>query len=61
MRLLGDLQLSFDLCMRPGELSDGVKLAKECPQTRFVLDHCGNADPASSFLRPSEKEIQSTT
>lgn len=55
MRLLGDLQLSFDLCMRPGELSDGVKLAKECPQTRFVLDHCGNADPAS-FLSDSVRK-----
>ena len=41
-RLLGELDLSFDLCMRPGELEDAVRLVDRCPRTRFVLDHCGN-------------------
>ena len=45
IRLLGDAGLSFDLCLRAGELKDGVKLADACPQTRFIVDHCGNADP----------------
>lgn len=45
VRLLGKLNLSFDLCMRPRELADGLKLAQLAPDTRFVLDHCGNADP----------------
>lgn len=45
MRLLGELGLSFDLCMRPTELSDGVRLVKLAPETRFIVDHCGNADP----------------
>jgi predicted TIM-barrel fold metal-dependent hydrolase len=42
IRLLGKLGMSFDLCMRPGEISDGVKLARKCPDTRFIIDHCGN-------------------
>jgi L-fuconolactonase len=42
IRLLGKLGMSFDLCMRPGEIGDGVKLAKKCPNTRFIIDHCGN-------------------
>lgn len=45
VRLLGELGLCFDLCMRPGELSDGAKLAALSPDTRFVVDHCGNGDP----------------
>ncbi len=45
IRLLGELGLCFDLCMRPGELGDAVKLAALCPDTRFVVDHCGNGDP----------------
>ena len=45
IQLLGELGLSFDLCMRAKELSDGAKLADRCPDTRFILDHCGNADP----------------
>lgn len=42
MQMLGSMGKSFDLCMRPDELMDGVKLAEKCPKTRFVLDHCGN-------------------
>lgn len=42
IKLLGDLGLSFDLCMRPGELMDAVKLIDQCPKTRFIVDHCGN-------------------
>lgn len=44
IQLLGELGLSFDLCMRPTELDDGAKLVKEAPETRFIVDHCGNAD-----------------
>jgi predicted TIM-barrel fold metal-dependent hydrolase len=43
VRLLGELGLSFDICMRAEELADGARLADACPDTRFVLDHCGNA------------------
>lgn len=49
VRGLGERDLSFDLCLRPRELGDGVRLAKACPGTRFILDHCGNADP-KAFL-----------
>ncbi|HZL88530.1 MAG TPA: amidohydrolase family protein [Pirellulaceae bacterium] len=44
VQLLGKLGMSFDLCMRPQELSDGAKLVGKCPDTRFIVDHCGNAD-----------------
>jgi len=44
MRVLGRLGLSFDLCLRPKELRDGAVLAAQCPETRFMVDHCGNAD-----------------
>lgn len=42
VRLLGERGLRFDLCLRPGDLLDGAALAERCPDTRFVLDHCGN-------------------
>ncbi len=45
IHLLGELGMSFDLCMPPEALADGVKLVDQCPGTRFILDHCGNADP----------------
>ncbi len=43
VRYLGDIGLSWDICIRPGELTDAAKLVHECPGTRFILDHCGNA------------------
>ncbi len=42
IRRLGELGLSFDLCMRHAELADGVKLIEAVPDTQFILDHCGN-------------------
>lgn len=44
IQYLGDIGMRYDLCLRPGELMDGVKLVDQCPKTRFVLDHCGNAE-----------------
>lgn len=44
MKTLGRRGLSFDLCMRANELRDGARLADLCPDTRFILDHCGNGN-----------------
>jgi predicted TIM-barrel fold metal-dependent hydrolase len=57
IRLLGDLGLSFDLCLRPAELQDGLKLVQACPDTRFILDHCGNADVQAPDHSQWERDI----
>jgi predicted TIM-barrel fold metal-dependent hydrolase len=44
IRLLGELGLHFELCIRHAEMPDAIKLVDECKDTRFVLDHCGNPD-----------------
>ena len=44
IRWLGEHDRSFDLVLKPTNLADGVRLSEECPDTRFILDHCGNAD-----------------
>jgi len=44
IQLLGEVGWSFDLCLPPKNLIDGIKLADRCPATRFIVDHCGNAD-----------------
>ena len=54
VQLLGKHNLNFDLCMRPGDLRDALALTQKCPDTRFVLDHCGNAD-INAFV-PGAKE-----
>ncbi len=49
-RELGRRSLVFDICMRPSELIDAARLVELCPETQFVIDHCGNADPAQVAL-----------
>jgi len=49
LRLLGEMGLRFDLNVPPQSLTDAARLVDQCPDTRFVLDHCGNADPVAFF------------
>jgi L-fuconolactonase len=53
IQLLGDLGLSFDLCVRPEELPEHIQLVDQCPGTRFILDHCGNGKITH---KPAERE-----
>lgn len=57
IQLLGELGLSFDLCMRAKDLPDGAKLAEQCPDTRFIVDHCGNGD-VKAFFKPGDKRLE---
>jgi L-fuconolactonase len=57
IRLLGKNGLSFDLCVRPGELGDTGKLIDACPDTSFILDHCGNASVRSKDVSGWKAEI----
>ena len=38
---LGALGLSFDLCVLQRQLPLALDLVRACPQTIFILDHCG--------------------
>jgi len=57
IRLLGELGLSFDLCLRSTDLTDGARLAELCPETRFILDHCGNADVKAKDLLQWKRDM----
>jgi L-fuconolactonase len=41
VRQVGRRGLTFDLCVTHDQLREVVDLVRECPDTRFVLDHCG--------------------
>lgn len=59
IQLLGNAGLSFDLCMRSAELADGVRLVRACPNTRFILDHCGNASVQARDLTQWRRDMAS--
>ena len=42
IRRLPDYGMSFDICLKSHELPAAPPLIAACPQTQFVLDHCGN-------------------
>ena len=48
VRLLGGLpfDLCFDLCFLGRQLPVAAELARRCPNTRMILDHCGVPDIA---------------
>ena len=50
---LGELNKHFEITIQPTQLNDALSLVKRCSNTRFVIDHCGTADP-KAFL--SEKK-----
>jgi predicted TIM-barrel fold metal-dependent hydrolase len=57
IRSLGKNGLSFDLCMRPAELGDAARLIAACPDTSFILDHCGNPSVRAKDLSGWKADI----
>ena len=45
---LGALGLSFDLCVLQRQLPLALDLVRACPQTTFILDHCGVPEISSN-------------
>jgi predicted TIM-barrel fold metal-dependent hydrolase len=52
IEILGKLNMSLDFTISPAWLPSIANLIKTCPGTRFLVNHCGNADPRA-FLNPS--------
>lgn len=46
VRKLGARGLPFDMCFQARQLPIAVELARACPDTRLVMDHCGVPDIA---------------
>ncbi len=57
VRLLGERGLHFDLCLKPTDILAGTQMIDLCPNTRFVLDHCGNGDVQSADRAQWESDI----
>ena len=58
LRRLAPLGFTFDLCLRPPLLPDATELVTRCPETTFVLDHCGGPNVAAGELDPWRDAIR---
>lgn len=57
VRLLGAYGLPFDLCFLGRQLPVAMKLARLCPGTQMILDHCGIPDIAGGEWESWKKSI----
>ena len=57
IRRLAAYGLSFDLCVRADQLPLAEKLAAQCPDVQFILDHCGVPKVAEQELEPWRRRI----
>lgn len=49
---IGRMGLTFDLCFLARQLPIALELARKCPGTQLILDHCGVPDVANQALDP---------
>ena len=52
---LGELNKHFEITIQPTQLNDALSLVKRCSNTRFVIDHCGTADPKAFISEKNQR------
>lgn len=58
VRLMGRMGLTFDLCFLARQLPIALELARKCPDTQLILDHCGVPDVANQALEPWRENMR---
>jgi L-fuconolactonase len=58
VREVGRRGLVFDLCATHDQLDEVVELVRRCPDTRFVLDHCGKPAVGAGLLDPWRRHVR---
>jgi len=59
VRKVGAFGLTFDLCATHDQLTEVVRLVRACPDTRFILDHCGKPSIRGGLHEPWRADIAS--
>jgi L-fuconolactonase len=58
VRLLGDFDLHFELCVKGGVQFENARLlVEQCPGVRFILDHIGKPSIGEGVLEPWSSQI----
>lgn len=58
VQLLPRHGLSFDICISHTQLANTLKLVKQCPNVKFILDHIAKPDIKSGLLHPWRAELR---
>ena len=57
VREVGRRGLIFDLCVTHDQLGEAIALVEQCPDTSFVLDHCGKPGIRTGTREPWQRDI----
>jgi L-fuconolactonase len=58
LRLLPPYDLAFDICVFHHHLPNVIKMVKQCPEVRFVLDHIGKPAIKAGLMDPWRQHIK---
>jgi L-fuconolactonase len=58
LRLLAPHDLVFDICVFHHHLPNVIKMVRQCPEVRFVLDHIGKPGIKAGLTEPWRQDIK---
>ena len=58
LKLLAPHDLSFDICVFHHHLPNVIKMVRQCPEVRFVLDHIGKPGIKAGLVEPWRQDIK---
>jgi L-fuconolactonase len=58
VQMLAEHSLAFEICIYHPQLANTVRMVRQCPEVRFVLDHIGKPDIKSGILDPWRQDLR---
>lgn len=58
VRMLADFGLSFDVTIVPPQMDNAIKLIKQCPDVRFMIDHCAKPAIRDGLFEPWKSRLK---
>jgi L-fuconolactonase len=58
LKLLAPHDLVFDICIFHHHLPNAIKMARQCPEVRFILDHIGKPAIKAGVMDPWRKDLK---
>lgn len=52
VRLLARFDMHFEICITHVQMENAIRMVRECPGTRFILDHVGKPDIKNRVMEP---------
>jgi L-fuconolactonase len=58
LKLLGKHDIPFDICVLHHQLPNVIKMVRQCPEVRFVLDHIGKPGIKAGIFDPWRQHLK---